>query len=105
MLFQPLRIFVPLSVFVGALGSAKAVFDIWAAAGRTAAALDLSLIYQRGVVSTSAILLLLVGFQLLTVGMVADGVLRRIAQQRPRLVPSRAISALTREMTPEAGGD
>jgi glycosyltransferase involved in cell wall biosynthesis len=104
MLFQPLRVFVPLAVFVGTLGGAKAVFDIWAAMGRSTAALDVSLLYERGVVSTSAILLLLVGFQLLTVGMVADGVLRRIAQQRPRLVPSRATSAMTLELGRDDSG-
>jgi hypothetical protein len=42
-------------------------------------------------VSTSALLLLLAALQLLVVGMMADGVLRRLGQQRGLLVPSRAI--------------
>jgi len=41
--------------------------------------------------STSAILLLLVALQLLLIGMVADGVIRRIARHSTRLVPSQAI--------------
>ncbi|MBT8335226.1 MAG: glycosyltransferase family 2 protein [Gemmatimonadetes bacterium] len=94
MLFQPLRVFVPLSAVFGTIGIGKAVFDVWAAVLVRNTAVDLSIIYQP-VFSTSAILLILVGFQLLTVGMVADGVLRRIAQQRPPLAPSRAISTLS----------
>ena len=50
---------------------------------------DPSFFYQP-VLSTTAILLLLVGFQLLVVGLVADAVLRRIAQPQT-LVPSRAV--------------
>jgi glycosyltransferase involved in cell wall biosynthesis len=89
-LFQPLRVFVPLAVTVGSLGVLKTIYDIItffprAASGGT----EWSFFYQP-VLSTTAILLLLVGFQLLVVGLVADAVLRRIAQPQT-LAPSRAV--------------
>ncbi len=88
LLFQPLRVFVPLAFACGLLGTAKALFDIVALFQRTSS-LDWSLLYQP-VLSTSAILLLLVGLQLLLMGMVADGVLRRIAQHNRPQAPSHA---------------
>jgi hypothetical protein len=88
MLFHPLKIFVPLALSCGILGMLKVVFDIVALFPRSAT-LGWSLLYQP-VLSTSAILLLLVGLQLLLIGMVADGVLRRIAQYNSPLVPSHA---------------
>lgn len=89
MLFQPLRIFVPLSLACTLLGTLKVLFDIAALFPRSGTA-SWSLLFQQ-VVSTSAILLLLAALQLLLVGMVADGVLRRIAQHQRPLVPSRAV--------------
>ncbi len=53
---------------------------------------DWSVLYQP-VLSTSAILLLLVGLQLLLIGMVADGVVRRIGQHNRSMAPSYAIRA------------
>ena len=91
MLFQPLRIFVPLAFSFGLLGFSKATFDIVALFQRTST-FSLSLLYQP-VLSTSAILLLLVGLQLLLIGMVADGILRRIVYHNKPLVPSRAIES------------
>jgi glycosyltransferase involved in cell wall biosynthesis len=88
MLFQPLKVFVPVGgAFLGA-GLLKFAFDI-VALFRRAPVLDSSLVLQP-VLSTSAILLLLLGVQMLLIGMVADGVLRRIAQRNLPLVPSRA---------------
>ena len=89
MLFQPLKIFVPLAVGFGTFGVLKVVFDVVALFQR-AGAWRWSLLYQP-VLSTSAILLLLVGFQLLLIGMVADGVLRRISQHNRPLAPSHAL--------------
>ena len=89
MLFQPLKIFVPLAVLCGFLGMSKIFYDIITLFLRSSS-FDWSLFYQP-VVSTSAVLLLLVGLQLLLIGMVADGILRRIAQHNRTLVPSRAI--------------
>lgn len=99
MLFQPLKVFVPVGgTFIG-LGLLKFVFDI-VALFRRAPVLELSLVFQP-VLSTSAILLLLLGVQMLLIGMVADGVLRRIAQRNLPLVPSRAI--WVREAIPDTG--
>jgi glycosyltransferase involved in cell wall biosynthesis len=90
MLFQPLKVFVPLAFLCGTLGGVKVLFDILSLFPR-ASTFDWSLLYQP-VLSTSAILLLLVGLQLLLIGMVADGVLRRIAQHNRPLAPSHAVS-------------
>jgi hypothetical protein len=45
-------------------------------------------------------LMLLTGLQLLVVGLVADGVIRRIAQQAVAQVPSRAIRTLGEDDDP-----
>ena len=92
MLFQPLKVFTPLGVTFLGVGLTKVVFDVVALFKR-ADAPHWSLIYQPAI-STSALLSLLAGLQLLLVGMMADGVLRRLAQQRGPLVPSRAIRAI-----------
>lgn len=92
MLFQPLKVFAPMAGACATLGGLKVLFDIIAVFERTGIA-DWSLAYQR-VVSTSAILLLLGALQLLLAGMMADGMLRRMAQQRAPLVPSRAVRRL-----------
>jgi glycosyltransferase involved in cell wall biosynthesis len=89
MLFQPLKIFVPLALGAGLLGVAKVALDLLGLFARTTVR-DWSLLFQP-TLSTSAILLLLLGFQLLLVGMVADGVLRRIAQRNRLLAPSHAL--------------
>lgn len=89
MLFQPLRVFVPLGIFSGALGFLKVAFDIASVFPRTHK-MGWSLLFEP-VLSTSAILLLLVALQLLLIGMVADGVIRRIARHGARIVPSAAI--------------
>lgn len=88
MMFQPLKVFMPLAVASGLLGFIKATYDILSLFGRTSAR-GIELLYQP-VLSTSAVLLMLVGLQLLLVGMVADGVVRRIAQHNRPLVPSNA---------------
>ncbi len=88
-LFQPLKIFLPLASTCFLLGFLKFCFDI-VAAFRRAAAPGLSLLFQP-VLSTSSILLLLVGLQLFLIGMVADGILRRLAQRGRPLKPSQAI--------------
>lgn len=93
MLFQPLKVFAPMAVGCAALGGLKLVFDIVAVFERAGTA-NWSLLFLQRVVSTSAILLLLMALQLLLAGMMADGVLRRMAQQRAPLVPSRAVRVL-----------
>jgi len=91
MLFQPLKVFTPLAFICGFLGGMKVFYDIATVFPRTGS-FDWSLLYQP-VLSTSAILLLLVGLQLLLIGMVADGVVRRIGQQNRSMAPSHAIRA------------
>jgi glycosyltransferase involved in cell wall biosynthesis len=88
MLFQPLRIFVPLAVGFGLLGVLKVIYDIASYSLRTGT-WDWSLLYQP-VLSTSAILLLLVGLQVLFFAMLADGIIRRIALHNEPLVSSHA---------------
>jgi glycosyltransferase involved in cell wall biosynthesis len=98
MLFQPLKVFIPLSFTFGFMGLLKLIFDVVTVFPRTHS-FDWSVLYQPAI-STSAILLLLVGFQLLLIGMVADGVIRRIAQQSGELVPScgvRSIELVTQQ--------
>jgi glycosyltransferase involved in cell wall biosynthesis len=92
MLFQPLKVFAPLALGCAGLGVMKIALDIVGLFERGGAA-GWSLIFQPAI-STSAILLLLVGLQLLLVGMMADGFLRRLAQQRGPLEPSRAIRVI-----------
>jgi glycosyltransferase involved in cell wall biosynthesis len=86
MLFQPLRIFVPLAAGLGGLGVLKVIYDIASFSLRTGT-FDWSLLYQP-VLSTSAILLLLVGLQVLFFAMLADGIVRRIALHNEPLVSS-----------------
>ena len=89
MLFQPLKIFAPLAFLCSLLGVIKAIADITTVFLR-ATVWDLSL-FQHPMLSVSAMLLLLVGLQILLIGMVADGVLRRIGQGNRDLAPSHAV--------------
>lgn len=91
MLFQPLKIFIPLAFSCMSLGVLKVIFDTVTLFIR-ASSFSWSLIYQPAL-STSAILLLLMGLQLLLIGMVADSMLTRMDQyNRPSRLPS-SISA------------
>ncbi len=90
-LFQPMRVFIPLALACGVLGALKVAFDLLLLAPRVSA-FGWSSLLNQSILSTSSILLLLVGLQLLLIGMVADGVLRRIAQYNRSLVPSHGIS-------------
>lgn len=92
MLFQPLKVFVPLAFSCGLVGGLKVAYDIASHSLRTGS-FDWSLLYQP-VLSTSAILLLLVGLQLLLIGMLADGILRRIALHNGPLASSHGIRLL-----------
>jgi len=86
MMFNPLKIFVPLAFAFGGLGVLKTLYDVWAGFARNPGA-GWTLLLQP-VLSTSAVLLLFVGLQFMMIGMVADGVVRRIAQHNRPLVPS-----------------
>jgi glycosyltransferase involved in cell wall biosynthesis len=89
LLFQPLKVFVPLALGTGVLGVGKAALDVVGLFVRNPSAGWL-LIFQR-TLSTSALLFLLLSFQLLLVGLAADGVLRRIAQRNRQSARSHAI--------------
>lgn len=86
MMFNPLKIFLPLALFTGTLGVLKALYDIAALFARSPT-WDWSLLLQPAL-STSAVLLIFISLQLLMIGMVADGVIRRIAQHNQPMVPS-----------------
>jgi glycosyltransferase involved in cell wall biosynthesis len=101
MLFQPLKIFVPLALSCSLLGVFKAIADIITVYSRTAV-VDIASM-QQPMLSTSAVFLLLGGLHILLIGMVADGVLRRIGQDNKHLVPSHAI--LSYELQPKLQAD
>ncbi len=103
MLFQPLRIFVPLATAFGLLGGSKVVYDIASFSLRTGT-FDWSLLYEP-VLSTSAILLLLVGFQVLFFAMLADGIIRRIALHTSTLAESRGVGRVELARGPAAQPD
>lgn len=86
MMFQPLKVFIPLSFLFGFLGLLKSIYDVITLFLR-AQVLGPSLLYEA-TLSTSAILLFMVGLQFLLIGMVADGLVRRIGQHNQPPVPS-----------------
>jgi hypothetical protein len=89
MLFQPLKIFVPLALSCSLLGMLKAVADFVTVYSRTPI-VDIWTMHQP-MLSISAVFLMLGGLHILLIGMVADGVLRRIGQDDRHLAPSHAI--------------
>jgi glycosyltransferase involved in cell wall biosynthesis len=88
-LFEPLKIFSPLAFLCGFLGLLKVGFDLLAFFQRNPS-FGFSLFFNE-LLSSSALLLLVVSLQLLLIGMVADGLLKRIVQQNKTLVPSAGI--------------
>lgn len=102
MLFQPLKVFVPASLTFGGLGALKLVYDVAASFLRHPEN-EWSIFYTP-VVSTSAILLLLTALQFLLIGMVADGVVRRIAWHSRPMAVSRAVIASEMNSEPERDG-
>jgi glycosyltransferase involved in cell wall biosynthesis len=86
MIFNPLKIYLPLAIIFGGLGVLKATYDILALFLRTPQA-GWPLFLQP-TLSTSAVLLIFTGLQFLLIGMVADGVIRRIAQHNPPVARS-----------------
>jgi glycosyltransferase involved in cell wall biosynthesis len=101
MMFQPLRIFLPLALGCAGLGILKTLFDLFALFQRHPS-VGWYLAYQP-VLSTSATLLLVTGLQLLFIGMLAEALVRRIAQLNGPLVPSRGTRIA--EITSDAEAD
>jgi glycosyltransferase involved in cell wall biosynthesis len=89
MLFKPLRVFVPIVCTSGLAGLIKVAFDVAVAVIRHGG-LSWNL-FSEPVISTSALLLLLGSYQLLLIGMVADGLIRRIARHNQPGVLSHGI--------------
>jgi len=89
MMFQPLKVFIPLSFIFGFLGLLKSIFDVITLFFR-AQTVSSELLYSA-TISTSAILLLMVGLQFLLIGMVADGLVRRIGQHNRPPAPSHGV--------------
>ncbi len=81
MLFNPLKIFVPIALICFSLGGVKFLLDIVFAVIRTDK-LTFSILTQP-VVSTSTLILLLSGLQILLIGMMSDGLSRKIGQRMP----------------------
>src|SRR5690554_1373213 len=78
MLFHPLKIFIPAALFSFCLGIIKAVMDIIVVIKNTGY-LNWYLFFTQEVISASALIFLIAGLQLLLVGMMADGVIRKFA--------------------------
>jgi glycosyltransferase involved in cell wall biosynthesis len=99
MMFNPLKVFFPVAMAFGGLGVLKVIYDIFALFMRSP---------ERGwrlllqpVLCTSALLLLFVGLQYMMIGMMADGVVRRIAQHSRPLIPSHAVRGVEISYAPD----
>jgi glycosyltransferase involved in cell wall biosynthesis len=89
MLFQPLRVFLPLAFTIAGVGLIKMAADIGVFLARHSG--DVSTMFTAPVLSTSALVLFSVALQLGVLGLVADGVIRRIVQQNSPLPASHAV--------------
>jgi len=92
MLFRPLKVFVPVSFFCIALSLAKFLMDVVFSIQR-AGGLNLSVLAQP-TVSTTTLVLFLAGIQILLIGMMSDGLSRKLDQQAPLRMASHAIRDL-----------
>jgi len=81
MLFQPLKVFVPIALGCFFLGGLKLVLDIIFAFMKHKGEEMSFMILAQPIVSTTALILLLSGLQILLVGMVSDGLTRRIGHR------------------------
>lgn len=79
MFFNPLKVFVPISMLFLSLGFIKAILDVYFALNKYE--FSLMNLFNNPVISTTALILFLSGLQILLVGMVADGVIRRISNK------------------------
>ena len=79
MLFNPLKVFVPVALTFLLLSIVKFGFDLFFAIQRIGWQ-DYS-IFIHTTLSTSSLLLFLTGIQILLIGMMSDGLSRKIEQQ------------------------
>ena len=76
MYFNPLRIFAPISIFFFSLGFIKSISDLFFALNKYG--FSFLTVFSHPVISITSMLLFITGLQILLVGMVADGIIRRI---------------------------
>jgi glycosyltransferase involved in cell wall biosynthesis len=100
MLFNPLKVLVPAAMVCFLLGAAKLTMDVIYAALHTP---RLSLfVLGQPVVSTTTVILFLSGLQILLIGMISDGLVRKIGQRMPADYRSHSLhSARARAATEE----
>jgi glycosyltransferase involved in cell wall biosynthesis len=82
MLFNPLKIFMPIAIFCFFSGAIKFVLDIIFAVEKAGGRIGLFL-FSQPTISTTAMILLLSGLQILLIGMMSDGLARKIGLQNP----------------------
>ncbi len=93
MLFNPLKVFIPISFFCFLSGAVKFVLDIVFAIEKAGGRIGLFLITQP-TISTTAMILLISGLQILLIGMMSDGLARKIAMQNPLEYRTHAVLEL-----------
>ncbi|NBC10474.1 MAG: glycosyltransferase [Planctomycetes bacterium] len=81
MLFNPLRVFVPLAATLFLLSVGKFILDLIFAVQREGA-INFDLL-RHPVVSTTTLILVISSLQVLLIGMISDGLIRKIAQRMP----------------------
>jgi len=92
MLFHPLKIFMPFAGVLFLLGTGKFLFDVVVAYQKV---YEVSFaLFTHRVISSTAVILFLSGLQCLLIGMVSDGLARKITQRLPSEYQSRAVKAL-----------
>ncbi len=93
MLFNPLKIFIPASFMCFVTGAVKFILDIMVAAEKNGGNLGLYLLTHR-TISITAMILLLAGLQILLIGMMSDGLARKIGLQNPLEYRTHAVVEL-----------
>jgi len=76
MYFNPLRVSAPISIFFFSLGFIKSISDLFFALNKYG--FSFLTVFSHPVISITSMLLFITGLQILLVGMVADGIIRRI---------------------------
>jgi len=93
MLFNPLKIFIPASFLCFITGAVKFILDIMVAAEKNGGNLGIYILTHR-TISITAMILLLAGLQILLIGMMSDGLARKIGLQNPLEYRTHAVVEL-----------
>jgi hypothetical protein len=91
MLFNPLKIFTPIALTCILFGGSKLLADVILAVQRN---YGLDSLFAKPIVSTTAVILLLGGLQILLIGMMSDGIARKITHSMPRKLGSHSVEDL-----------